>query len=162
MQNLQTNSSLWNCNAIWTYPALFTNTTRQVYSKATRTIFNYIDAPSFKKSFTQRRLKVKSKDYRSALPNWKDSRPSGINLALTSSKMTSSEARAQPLGGGLAGSGPPPPIWTDHPNFLRSCMLQCTKLSIPSAFVLYNNQDQGIGPPTLKTWLRPCSEASVT
>jgi len=23
-------------------------------------------------------------------------------------------------------------------------------------FVLYNNLDQGIGPPTLKTWLRPC------
>jgi len=31
---------------------LFTNTARQVYSKATETIFNYIDAPSFK-SFTQ-------------------------------------------------------------------------------------------------------------
>ena len=24
-------------------------------------------------------------------------------------------------------------------------------------FVLYNNLDQGIGPPTLKTWLRPCT-----
>jgi len=23
-------------------------------------------------------------------------------------------------------------------------------------FVLYNNLDHGIGPPTLKTWLRPC------
>jgi len=28
---------------------LFTNTTRQVYSKATETILNYIDVPSFKK-----------------------------------------------------------------------------------------------------------------
>ena len=25
-------------------------------------------------------------------------------------------------------------------------------------FVLYNNLDQGIGPPTLKTWLRPCEK----
>jgi len=31
----------------------FTNTARQVYSKATETIFNYIDAPSFKKFHTE-------------------------------------------------------------------------------------------------------------
>jgi len=30
----------------------FTNAARQVYSKATETIFNYIDAPSFKKFHT--------------------------------------------------------------------------------------------------------------
>jgi len=35
--------------------------------------------------------------------------------------------------GGIGGSGPPK-IWTDHPNFLRSCRLQCTKLGIPSVF----------------------------
>ena len=29
-------------------------------------------------------------------------------------------------------------------------------------FVLYNNLDQGIGPPTLKTWLRPCARGAVT
>jgi len=34
-----------------TYPAFFTNTTRQVYSKATGTILNYVDAPSFKKFY---------------------------------------------------------------------------------------------------------------
>ena len=28
-------------------------------------------------------------------------------------------------------------------------------------FVLYNNLHQGIGPPTLKTWLRPCSPQAI-
>jgi len=32
---------------------LFTNTTRQVNSEAIQTIFNYIDAPSFKKFHTE-------------------------------------------------------------------------------------------------------------
>jgi len=32
---------------------LFTNTTRQVYSKATETILNYVDAPSFIKFHTE-------------------------------------------------------------------------------------------------------------
>ena len=32
---------------------LFTNTARQVDSKATETIFNYIDTPSFKKFHTE-------------------------------------------------------------------------------------------------------------
>jgi len=50
---LQKNSSLWNYNVIWTYPAFFTNTFRHVYSKATQTIFNYIDAPIFKKFHTE-------------------------------------------------------------------------------------------------------------
>ena len=48
------------------------------------------------KSFIQRRLKVKSRDCRSALPNRKHSRPYNkieIHLALTSSKMNSSEAK---------------------------------------------------------------------
>ena len=50
----------------------------------------------FKKSFIQRRLKVKSKECRSALPNWKHSNPYnkiGVHLVLTSSKMTSSDAK---------------------------------------------------------------------
>ena len=48
------------------------------------------------KSFIQRRLMVNSKDWWSTLPNWKHSRPYnkiGIHLALTSSKMTSLEAK---------------------------------------------------------------------
>jgi len=47
-------------------------------------------------SFIQRRLKVKSKECRSALPNWKHSNRYniiGVHLVLTSSKMTSSEAK---------------------------------------------------------------------
>jgi len=32
---------------------LFTNTIRQVYSKSTETILNYVDAPSFKKFHTE-------------------------------------------------------------------------------------------------------------
>jgi len=61
--------------------------------------------------------------------------------------------------GGRGGRTPPPPeIWTDHPKFLRSCTLQCTKLAIPSNhpyFVMYNNLDQGIGPPNFENVVAP-------
>ena len=68
-------------------------------------------------------------------------------------------ARAQPLGvGGLR----TPKIWMDHPNFLgEECdyryITHCSARNwvYHSYFVLYNILDQGIGPPTLKTWLRP-------
>jgi len=40
--------------------------------------------------------------------------------------------RAQPLG--VEGVRTPQKNWTDHPNFLCSCRLQCTKLGIPSVF----------------------------
>jgi len=57
-------------------------------------------------------------------------------------------------------------IWTDHPNFFdEECdyryVTDCSArnwLYYPY-FVLYNNLDQGIGLPTLKTWLRPCASA---
>jgi len=57
--------------------------------------------------------------------------------------------------GGLGDPDPPPKkkSWTDHPNFLRS---SARNWVYHPYFVLYNNLDQGIGPPTLKTWLRPC------
>jgi len=40
-----------HCGIVTQYELIlfFTNTARQVYSKATETIFDYIDAPSFKK-----------------------------------------------------------------------------------------------------------------
>ena len=63
---------------------------RQINSKATLTIFYYINTPSFKKSFIQRRLKLKSEECRSALPDWKQSNPYnkiGVHLVLTSSKV---------------------------------------------------------------------------
>ena len=63
-----------------------------------------------------------------------------------------------------AGSGPPK-IWMDHPNFLdEECdyryVTHCSARNwvYHPYFVLYNNLDQGIGPPTLKTWLRPWSQ----
>jgi len=63
---------------------------RQINSKATLTIFYYINTPSFKKSFIQRRLKLKSEECRSALPDWKQSNPYneiGVHLVITSSKV---------------------------------------------------------------------------
>ena len=69
-------------------------------------------------------------------------------------------------GGKVGGGGPDPPPkkknWTDHPNFFdEECDYRyATDCSARNwvyhpYFVLYNNLDQGIGPPTLKTWLRP-------
>jgi len=59
----------------------------------------------------------------------------------------------------------PPKVWTDHPNFFDE-ENDCRYITDCSArnwvglyhpyFVLYNNIDQGIGPPNLKTWSRPC------
>ena len=50
----------------------------------------------------------------------------------------------------------------DHPNFFdEECdyryVTDCSARNwvCHPYFVLYNNLDQGIGPPTLKTWLRP-------
>jgi len=69
--------------------------------------------------------------------------------------------------GGFGGSGPPK-IWTDHPNFFdEECdyryVTDCSARNwvYHPYFVLYNNLDQGIGPPTLKAWLRPCSSVKV-
>jgi len=58
-----------------------------------------------------------------------------------------------------------PKIWTNHPNcFDEECDYRYVTDCSPRNwvyhpyFVLYNNRDQGIGPPTLKTWLRPCPQ----
>jgi len=69
--------------------------------------------------------------------------------------------RAQPLRGQGVWT---PKIWTDHPNFFDEecdyhCITDCSARSwvYHTYFVLYNNLDQGIGPPTSRTSLRPCS-----
>ena len=63
---------------------------------------------------------------------------------------------------GVRPSPPPKKKWTDLPNFFdgKCDYRYVTHCSARNCvyhpyFVLYNNQDQGIGPPTLKTWLRP-------
>jgi len=65
------------------------------------------------------------------------------------------------------GAGPPK-IWMDHPNFFHEeCdyryVTHCSARNwvYHPYFVLYNNLDQGIGPPTLKTWLHPCAVKSI-
>ena len=73
--------------------------------------------------------------------------PKGRRLSASWFLSEMSSSKGATTGGRLGGSGPPK-IWTDHPNFLRSCTLQCTKLAIPSVLCsVYNNLDQGIGPP---------------
>ena len=67
-------------------------------------------------------------------------------------------ARAQPLGG--RGSGPPKFGWTT-PTFYVAALCSARNWLYHPYFVLYNNLDQGIGPPTLKTWLRPCLPGAV-
>jgi len=57
--------------------------------------------------------------------------PRLLRVSRTSRSVSLVLARAQPLGGRGVRT---PKIWTDHPNFLRSCTLQCTKLAIPSVF----------------------------
>jgi len=72
-------------------------------------------------------------------------------------------ATAQPLGGREGGrTSPPKKNWTDHPNFFdEECdyryVTNCSARNwvCHPYFVLYNNLEQEIGPPTLKTWLRP-------
>jgi len=67
------------------------------------------------------------------------------------------------------GSGPhPPQICTDHLNFFdEECdyryVTDCSARNwvYHPYFVLYNNLDQGIGPPTLKTWLHPWGPGTV-
>ena len=66
--------------------------------------------------------------------------------------------------GGLGGVRTLPKIWTDHPNFLdEECdyryVTECSARNwvYHPYFVLYNNLDHGIGPPTLKMWLHPCT-----
>jgi len=61
--------------------------------------------------------------------------------------------------GGSGGGSGPPKSWTDHPNFLRS---SARNWVYHPYFVLYNNVDQGIGRPTLKTWLHPCTQVTET
>ena len=67
--------------------------------------------------------------------------------------------------GDRGGPDPPPPKqknWTDHPNFFdEECdyryITHCSARNwvYHPYFVMYNNLDQGIGPPTLKSWLHP-------
>jgi len=75
------------------------------------------------------------------------------------------DSMAQPLGG--EGPDPPPQKknWTDHRNFFdKECdyryvtVCSAQNWAYHPYFVLYNNLDQGIGPPTLKTWLRPWAD----
>jgi len=68
-------------------------------------------------------------------------------------------AKGATTGGRGSGS---PKIWRGHPNFFdEECdyryVTDCSSLNWVHHpyFVLYNNLDQGIGPPTLQTWLRP-------
>ena len=64
--------------------------------------------------------------------------------------------------GGVGWGVRTPKIWTDHPNFFDECdyryVTDCSARNwvYNPYFLLYNNLNQGIGPPTLKTWLRPC------
>jgi len=71
-------------------------------------------------------------------------------------------AKGATTGGCLEEGVRTPQIWTDHPNFFdEECDCRYVTACSPRNwvyhpyFVLYNNLDQGIGPPTLKTWLRP-------
>jgi len=64
----------------------------------------------------------------------------------------------------MVGGPDSPKIWMDHPKFLdEECdyryVTHCSARNwvYHPYFVLHNNLDQGIGPPTLKTWLRPCT-----
>jgi len=69
--------------------------------------------------------------------------------------------------GGSGGSGPPK-IWTVHPNFFdEECdyryVTDCSALNwvYHPHFVLYSNLEQGIGLPTLRTWLRRCLQLAA-
>jgi len=58
--------------------------------------------------------------------------------------------RAQPLGGGRT---TPTFLMKSDYRYVTACSAQ--NWIYHPHFVLYNNLDQEIGPPTLKTWLRP-------
>ena len=64
-------------------------------------------------------------------------------------------------GGGFGGSGPHQNL--DGPPQLFYVAAGCSARNwvYHPYFVLYNNQHQEIGPPTLKTWLRPCSMVAI-
>ena len=67
------------------------------------------------------------------------------------------EPRAQPLGD--RGVRPPPKkkIGRTTPTFYAAADCSARNWVYHPYFVMYNNLDQGIGPPTLETWLRPCT-----
>ena len=69
------------------------------------------------------------------------------------------ESRAQAMRGL---GGPDPPNLDGPPHFFYVAV-DCSARNwvYHPYFVLYNNLGQGIGPPTLKTWLRPCLEWRV-
>jgi len=55
---------------------------------------------------------------------------------------------------GVGRSGPPK-FGRTTPTFYVAVDCSARNWVYHPYFVLYNNLDQGIGPPTLKTWLRP-------
>jgi len=59
--------------------------------------------------------------------------------------------------GGSVGGGPDPPKFgrTTPTSYAAADCSARNWIYLPY-FVMYNNLDQEIGPPTLKTWLRPC------
>ena len=71
--------------------------------------------------------------------------------------------RAQPLGGS-AGSGHPPPKKNGRttPTFYAAADCSARNWVYHPYFVMYNNLDQGIGPPTLKAWLCPCQKLMIS
>jgi len=64
------------------------------------------------------------------------------------------KSRAQPLGG--RGGPDPSKFGRTTPTFYVAADCSARNWVYYPYFVPYNNLDQGIGPPTLKTWLRPC------
>jgi len=98
--------------------------------------------------------------YRVAPKNLDRCLPWARNVPNTSRGSVATCLRAQPLEG--RGVRTPQNLGTDHPNFFdeESDYRYVTDCSPRNwvyypYFVLYNNLDQGIGPLTLKTWLRP-------
>jgi len=63
------------------------------------------------------------------------------------------KSRAQPLGG--RGGPDPSKFGRTTPTFYVAADCSARNWVYYPYFVPYNNLDQGIGPPTLKTWLRP-------
>jgi len=63
--------------------------------------------------------------------------------------------RAQPLGDEGEGVRTPSKNGRTTPTFHVAADCSARNWVYHPYFVLYNNLDQGIGPPTLKTWLRP-------
>jgi len=55
------------------------------------------------------------------------------------------------------GGPDPPKFGRTTPTFYVAADCSARNWVCHPYFVLYNNLDKGIGPPTLKTWLRPCT-----